>query len=168
MLETALALIERRLPAPLQERQRPIYAQARHLAALHAGERDHVRERLGTALVELGCALDHCAVQHDEDGDPVPTDPRWEPWTDVEEWVLGKGKYTGSGRRLAVLYLARALGLTLERHDFAAGGLDAENTLRAQVLLNAREKPAGLPPQFWTVAMMYGAVFGDALRTLDE
>jgi len=167
MLDTALTLIERHLPAPVLERQRPILDQIGRLAELHAIEREHVQERLGAALVELGRALDLCAVRHDEDGDPLPDDPQWEPWTDVEEWVLEKGKYTGSARRLAVLYLAKALDLTLERDDFAAGGLDAENTPRAQVLMNARERPEGLPPRFWTVAMMYGAVLGDALRAID-
>lgn len=184
MLDTALALIERQLsgrplpdrplsdgqrsafrrPAAVEERQRPILAQARALAALHDGERDPVRERLAAALVEVGQALDACAVPRDEDGDPLPADPRWEPWTDVEDWVLGKGKFTGSARRLGVLYLARSLDLTLERDDYAAGGLDAENAFRARILLNARERPDGLPPRFWTVATMYGAVLADALH----
>ncbi|MBP2314674.1 hypothetical protein [Azospirillum soli] len=168
MLDSALSLIERHLPVPVPDRQRPILEQIRRLAELHDGERDEIRERIGAALVELGRALDHCAVRLDEDGDPVPPDTGWEPWMDVEDWVLGKGKYTGSARRLAVLYLVRSLGLTLKRGDFAAGGLDAENQFRAQVLMNAPARPEGLPPRFWAVALMYGAVLADAFRTFDE
>lgn len=167
MLDTALALMERHLPGPVQDRQRPILDQLRRLAEVYANEREQVQECLGAAMVELGRALDLCAVQHDKDGDPVPPDPRWDPWTDVEDWVVGKGKYTGSARRLAVLYLARTLGLSLERADFAAGGLDAENQFRARVLMNAPARPEGLPPRFWTVAMMYGTVLADAFRTFD-
>ncbi len=168
MLDSALSLIERHLPVPVPDRQRPILERIRRLAELHDGERDEVRERIGAALVELGRALDLCAVRLDDDGDPVPPDAGWEPWMDVEDWVLEKGKYTGSARRLAVLYLVRSLGLTLERGDFAAGGLDAENQFRAQLLMNAPARPEGLPPRFWTVALMYGAVLADAFRRFED
>lgn len=114
---------------------------------------------------KLAAAMQDLGLPRDEEGETVrPYDcddsaaeqayhALRQPFDDVEAWILREGSGTGSARSLAVCYLAKVLGLTLDWKD-ACVGLDQERTGLAQRMLGAKV-PIHLPNGFWQIFVSY-------------
>ena len=118
------------------------------------------------ACLDLANAMSAAGIERNADGEPVPSydydepgardayEAQRAPWDAAETWILRTGSGTGSARDLAICYLGRILGLSLDWRDICGRVLDEQREAMAAAILDGPQ-PARLPSGFWRIFITY-------------